>query len=69
VPPATVPEAAIYKNHDVLLQEYEIGFAGQRQVPPPTFDSMRPENGCQLQFGVFVAFRPNGSHHLRTFLF
>jgi hypothetical protein len=66
---ATVPEATIYKHSKSLFQKNKIRFAGQWLVPPPTFDSIRPENGRQFQFSVLVAFRPNGSHDLGTFLF
>jgi hypothetical protein len=59
-----VPEAAIYKHDDVLLQKDKIRFTWQRLVPPPAYDSVRTKNGCQFQFGIFVAFRPNGSHNL-----
>jgi hypothetical protein len=65
----TVPKTTIYEHGKALFQKNEIGITGQRLVSAPTFDSVRTKNGCQLQFGVFIAFRSDGSHHLRTFPF
>ena len=66
---AAVPKATVHKQCESHAAENEIGVPKQRLVPPPAFDSVRTKNGCQFQFGVLVAFRPNGSHHLRTFPF
>ena len=53
---AAVPEATVHKQREPYAAENEIGVPKQRLVPPPTFDSMCAKNGCQFQFGVFVAF-------------
>jgi hypothetical protein len=69
VPAAAVPEAAVHKHGEALLGKNEVGLAWQWTVPAPAFDSMRAQNGGQFQFGVLVAFGPNGSHDLRALSF
>jgi hypothetical protein len=43
-----VPETAIHKHCEALFQENEIGFARQRLVPTPAFDSVSTKNGVLL---------------------
>lgn len=64
-----VPEASTHKNGETVLAEYKIRAAGQRQMPPPAFDSMPAENLYEAQFGGLVAFGPHDRHDLRPFLF
>ena len=68
VPAAAVPKATVNKNGDACVAKNEIGVAGKRLVPTPTCDAVRPEYGCQLQFGIFVTLRPNCGHDLAALL-
>src|SRR5208282_2657558 len=69
VPPATVPKATIHKHGEAVLGKSKIWLTYQGKMPSPASAPMRPENGRQLQFRVFVTLRPDRSHDLRTFLF
>jgi len=65
MPPATVPEAAVHKHGESVPGENKIWLSRQRTMPAPAFDSMSAKDCGQFQFGVLVAFRPNGSQVLR----
>lgn len=49
-----VPEASIDKHGEALAPENEIGPSRQRLMTAPAGNAIRPQNGGQLQFGIFV---------------
>jgi len=57
-----VPEAAVDEDGDAELGENEIGFAGERAVPPPAGDVGGAHEGDQAKLGVFVTRAANTRH-------
>jgi len=68
VPAAAVPEAAVNEYGQALTAEHEIRAAWQGLVPTPAGDPGGAENGGQSKLGVFVPFRADCGHYLRTLL-
>jgi len=63
---ATVPEAPIDEHSEALVAKKEVGSAEKRLMAAPASDAMSAEDGGQLQLGIFVARRADGSHDLRA---
>ena len=62
----TVPEAAVYKNGDLFLEEDEIGMTFDVVIATPTCDAIFLENLYELEFRRFVVLRTNVAHYLAT---
>jgi hypothetical protein len=53
---AAVPKAAVNKNSELRLGEYEVGAPVQAMITSPSSDSIRTQNLHQATFGGFIAF-------------
>ena len=51
---AAMPEAAVHEDRDLLVPPGEIGFAGEREMPPPAAEAEKAEGGGEAEFGSLV---------------
>jgi hypothetical protein len=59
-----MPEAAVNEDGEAGSAEDEIRVAWDGLVPAPTGDVSSAEDGCELQLGVSIPTRADGSHDL-----
>jgi hypothetical protein len=63
---AAMPKATVNEDNDSLLLKNKIGVAKQREMPPPTFDSILAEKLRETNFGFPVSLPANRRHYFGT---
>src|SRR5882757_7002673 len=62
MPAAAMPKTTVHKNGKTLATKREVWTTWQRLMSAPTGDAGGTNNGSQLEFGGFVAFRAYSCH-------